>query len=325
MEKDDELVGIGNSYTTEFRQYDPRIGRWTSIDPAFKKYSSYSPYHSYGNNPVFITDPSGDDWWKTASGKTQWLPNNVDPSFYQKLGWVRLGKYRSYHSEYMKYIYTDHQWINKLTSYDNGLFGRDAVPWDKGFAKVTTSVTINKFILQQEFKLASEGEGVSETVSSETNTYLIFDVVSVVVGGQKIPFVDISLPHLQASASLGVEKNSEPTLIEFDRVFGGQFKNFFFEYSQGKSFELGVKFSTPKYLLGYIAKKYGLSVSKFSIGGHFQVKVNVNEAIRLYDLGDSEGFNKAMEEIIQQVENEVIKQYNEVINSNESANNGNGG
>lgn len=33
MRKDDELKGSGNSYTTDFRQYDPRLGRWLSIDP----------------------------------------------------------------------------------------------------------------------------------------------------------------------------------------------------------------------------------------------------------------------------------------------------
>ena len=32
-EKDDEVKGAGNSYTTEFRQLDVRIGRWLSIDP----------------------------------------------------------------------------------------------------------------------------------------------------------------------------------------------------------------------------------------------------------------------------------------------------
>ena len=33
MEKDDEWKGSGNIYTTEFRQYDPRLGRWGSTDP----------------------------------------------------------------------------------------------------------------------------------------------------------------------------------------------------------------------------------------------------------------------------------------------------
>jgi RHS repeat-associated protein len=33
METDKEVSGTGNSYTTQFRQYDPRIGRWLSLDP----------------------------------------------------------------------------------------------------------------------------------------------------------------------------------------------------------------------------------------------------------------------------------------------------
>ncbi|MBI3220470.1 MAG: hypothetical protein HYZ44_13235, partial [Bacteroidetes bacterium] len=38
MEKDPETKGDGNSYTTEFRQYDPRLGRWASLDPLMKQF-----------------------------------------------------------------------------------------------------------------------------------------------------------------------------------------------------------------------------------------------------------------------------------------------
>ena len=38
MELDNEVSGDGNSYTTEFRQYDPRLGRWKSLDPLMAKY-----------------------------------------------------------------------------------------------------------------------------------------------------------------------------------------------------------------------------------------------------------------------------------------------
>jgi RHS repeat-associated protein len=60
MEKDDELSGNGNSYTTEFRQYDPRLGRWFSIDPEFKTFVWQSPYVAFDNNPISKTDPRGD-------------------------------------------------------------------------------------------------------------------------------------------------------------------------------------------------------------------------------------------------------------------------
>jgi RHS repeat-associated protein len=59
MEEDNETKGEGNSYTTEFRQYDPRIGRWLSLDP--KTHHEYSPYSAFDNNPVYYVDPDGRD------------------------------------------------------------------------------------------------------------------------------------------------------------------------------------------------------------------------------------------------------------------------
>jgi RHS repeat-associated protein len=58
MEKDDELAGDGNSYTTEFRQLDPRLGgRWWSPDPIVKPWES--PYAGFANNPILFVDPEG--------------------------------------------------------------------------------------------------------------------------------------------------------------------------------------------------------------------------------------------------------------------------
>ena len=57
MEKDDEIKGTGNSYTTQFRQNDPRIGRWLSIDP--KPEAGMSPYSSMDNNPIRYNDVLG--------------------------------------------------------------------------------------------------------------------------------------------------------------------------------------------------------------------------------------------------------------------------
>jgi RHS repeat-associated protein len=59
-EKDDEVKGEGNSYTTEFRLLDPRLGRWLSIDPLAAQFPWQSPYVSMDNNPILLNDVLGD-------------------------------------------------------------------------------------------------------------------------------------------------------------------------------------------------------------------------------------------------------------------------
>jgi RHS repeat-associated protein len=58
-EKDDELKGGGNSYTTFFRQLDPRVGRWFSVDPVFQPWQS--PYCSMDGNPILFNDVLGNE------------------------------------------------------------------------------------------------------------------------------------------------------------------------------------------------------------------------------------------------------------------------
>ncbi|MET2996932.1 hypothetical protein B0A78_13240 [Flavobacterium columnare NBRC 100251 = ATCC 23463] len=57
-EKDDEIKGEGNSYTTHYRLLDPRVGRWLTRDPKFTAFES--PYASMGNNPILFNDKPGD-------------------------------------------------------------------------------------------------------------------------------------------------------------------------------------------------------------------------------------------------------------------------
>ena len=46
-------------YTTEYRLYDARVGRWLSVDPLFEKYVGMSPYNYCAGNPVKLVDPDG--------------------------------------------------------------------------------------------------------------------------------------------------------------------------------------------------------------------------------------------------------------------------
>lgn len=58
-EKDDEVKGNGNSYDFGARIYDPRIGRWLSLDPLQQKLPDLTPYNFVADNPLRFTDPDG--------------------------------------------------------------------------------------------------------------------------------------------------------------------------------------------------------------------------------------------------------------------------
>ena len=61
-EKDNELKGEGNSYITNARMYDPRVGRWLSTDPLEDKYPSTSTYCAMNNDPINKVDFTGKGW-----------------------------------------------------------------------------------------------------------------------------------------------------------------------------------------------------------------------------------------------------------------------
>ena len=72
MEQDSEVKGGGNSYTSYWRQYDPRLGRWMSDEP--KPVAWESGYAAFRNNPIYFADPSGDfpkigEFFKKLGGK----------------------------------------------------------------------------------------------------------------------------------------------------------------------------------------------------------------------------------------------------------------
>jgi RHS repeat-associated protein len=58
-EQDDEVKGIGNELDYGMRIYDPRVGRFLSVDPLMRKYPYYTPYQFAGNSPIKFIDLDG--------------------------------------------------------------------------------------------------------------------------------------------------------------------------------------------------------------------------------------------------------------------------
>lgn len=67
QESDSEVKGAGNHIDFKFRGYDPRIGKFWSIDPLAKVFAWNSPYAFAENRPIDGVDFEGLEWSKKIS------------------------------------------------------------------------------------------------------------------------------------------------------------------------------------------------------------------------------------------------------------------
>ena len=68
-ENDNEVKGVGNQQDYGMRFYDPRVGRFLSVDPLTKSYPWYTPYQFAGNDVIRNSD---------LDGKEPWLRNTIE-------------------------------------------------------------------------------------------------------------------------------------------------------------------------------------------------------------------------------------------------------
>ena len=88
-ENDNEVKGTGNQQDYGFRIYDPRLGKFLSVDPDNKRYVEDSPYSFSGNNPIRFIDlvglSKGDPLAKKATGSNSIMIVLVDASNINKV------------------------------------------------------------------------------------------------------------------------------------------------------------------------------------------------------------------------------------------------
>ncbi|RYE38084.1 MAG: hypothetical protein EOP48_27650, partial [Sphingobacteriales bacterium] len=77
-EYDPEVYGEGNEQDYGMRIYDPRIGKFLSVDPISKEYPWYTPYHFAGNSPMLNVDLDG---LENAPTQPNTSPLNPDERF----------------------------------------------------------------------------------------------------------------------------------------------------------------------------------------------------------------------------------------------------
>ena len=65
-ENDNEVKGESNQQDYGMRIYDPRLGRFLSVDPLVASYPSWSPYPFAMNRPIDGIDLDGKEWTKSS-------------------------------------------------------------------------------------------------------------------------------------------------------------------------------------------------------------------------------------------------------------------
>ena len=65
---DNETYGDGNVYDYGYRIYNPRLGKFLTIDPLFKTYSMLTPYQFASNSPISGVDLDGLEYYFAADG-----------------------------------------------------------------------------------------------------------------------------------------------------------------------------------------------------------------------------------------------------------------
>jgi RHS repeat-associated protein len=98
-EEDDEVKGDGNSLDYKMRIYDPRIGRFLSVDPIADDYPQLTPYQFASNQPIESIDMDGMERvdYRAVKGddgrtKLEHVSTGPERYSYKLLLWYEKGK-----------------------------------------------------------------------------------------------------------------------------------------------------------------------------------------------------------------------------------------
>jgi RHS repeat-associated protein len=183
-ENDNEVKGEGNELDYGMRVYDPRLGRFLSVDPLINKYPWYTPYQFAGNKPTRFVDLDGleeaeslwtrigkegfsallyaswDDYKNVGYEAVDGVNRNVNP-----LGIVAHGAYGTVFGEDL----VTHKPKDRLTAFTN--MGVNIVMIASGEKLATglgTTTQLEKQIVQNTVK--GQPSALSSSTSSAINT-----------------------------------------------------------------------------------------------------------------------------------------------------------
>jgi len=94
QEKDDEIQGDGNSLDFGARIYDPRLGRWLSVDPEAAKFTNQSPFSFAANCPLSFTDKNGEEIIPVSEAANTVFQTSLVQTFGEELAGLIKNSYK---------------------------------------------------------------------------------------------------------------------------------------------------------------------------------------------------------------------------------------
>ena len=233
-EKDDEVKGVGDQVDYGMRVYDPRVGRFMSVDPLTAKYAFYTPYQYAGDKPIFAIDRDGlEDAFSSYEA-------NYQISRYEG----ELRKKDPEHADQIIYEQNKHAFIfvgGMLTGGSGKLFAMftdGLLAW--GGYKMTQGIVKNN-----SNDIKDGAETITTAITGDLTGKLLGKLFSgILPGSPKAPYVT------EPDVSGGIKADAAPETsgdVSFDREKVITFANYkkrplgWYEYSEDKGLELDLR------------------------------------------------------------------------------------
>jgi len=169
-EKDNEIKGEGNQQDYGMRIYDPRLGRFLSVDPITDRFAELTPYQFASNSPIWAIDLDGLEGL-VATGTSQPFSNDSRP-----VGMIMTvqdaakidPRIRSLVVDFTPFIGTIKGGVDAYNGYDCGTGDKlagwqrvlNVIPFVSGFRKIGKVVNAAE-------KISDASKVVNDVVKSE--------------------------------------------------------------------------------------------------------------------------------------------------------------
>lgn len=132
-ENDNDIKGEGNQQDYGMRIYDPRLGKFLSVDPITASYPQLTPYQFASNSPIAGIDLDGLEFFYSADGKK--LGKSGTGTQFRVATKYSTVQQCNTNGTIKSTIYYAHAWTEYKTNSDKTRLGRNEV---NGFTGITT-------------------------------------------------------------------------------------------------------------------------------------------------------------------------------------------